>query len=1084
VTGRTAGALDRLGRPLRRTSTLTWLAAGFALGLLVLAAGAWLLRLGVVRAAPLVLGTWSVVGLGFVLVAWLAVRERRRLAVPSLAEALEGAGVARRGALVALLDERAGDTSAGLLDLADAAREADVARRGAAGVGQVRRTLRRRTALLGVLALTGGVALARAGPSATERALLWKPAEAVGLLFAPVTLRADPDVVDRGGIVTLHLSAVGQRSATLWRRAPGQSWTTTAIALDAPGRATEHVGPVDSDLFFRLASGSRTSDTIRVRVRLPAFLGALDIVAEYPAYLGLEPEPVRADADTIFLPEGTTLATRGEASRALAAASWRLDERAAPLDTRGRQFSGRFVPGRSGAWWLDLRTADGAPLTTESPVLPIVLVPDSVPVVEVPVPGADTLAPVDLLIPLVIDARDDHGLTRVEVVSVAGTGAAVREPVPLAEGTPERALLQHVLDLGARGLAPGDTVRYWVQAWDTSPAGQSGRSREYVVLVPTAGEQRAARRETAREARRQLDSLVEAGRRLERNTEDLGRQRIRATGQAGGEQQRMSFDEARRAEETARSQEELLREAEALRETLEALEEAARRGETADTALARQLAEISEQLRRALSPELRERLAELQRAVQALDPEATRQALRDLAELQRQLREALERSRELFRRAALEGELAALAEDARDLTRAQAEWNERVAAADSARAAAEEQALAGRADSLAQGLGDLARELDSQRAREQMGRTADLAREAAARMRAAAGLAMQGRRQEARDQGQVAQASLERVQQETDTERRDQQEEWRRQVLDALDRALAETARLSRQQLAVADAYRADVTAAVRREQAMVEESAVKLVEQVTALAGQNALVSPRVAVALTVARRQMAAARDAVSTGSPNRREAGDRAGEAVDALNVAALALVRSREDVAGAASASGLAEAMERMSQLAGRQGQVSQEAGDLLPLLGSALLQEHLRQLALEQRALARELERLRAGGELPGTREMAEEARELARRLEAERLDPETVARQERLFRRMLDAGRTLQGEEEDEDQERRGEAARAGELHLPAALRRRLGEDAVRFPSWEELQRLSPEERRLVTEYFRRLAGSGAGGPP
>jgi hypothetical protein len=28
------------------------------------------------------------------------------------------------------------------------------------------------------------------------------------------------------------------------------------------------------------------------------------------------------------------------------------------------------------------------------------------------------------------------------------------------------------------------------------------------------------------------------------------------------------------------------------------------------------------------------------------------------------------------------------------------------------------------------------------------------------------------------------------------------------------------------------------------------------------------------------------------------------------------------------------------------------------------------------------------------------------------------------------------------------------------------------------MPSWEELQRLSPEERRLVVDYFRKLAES------
>jgi hypothetical protein len=79
---------------------------------------------------------------------------------------------------------------------------------------------------------------------------------------------------------------------------------------------------------------------------------------------------------------------------------------------------------------------------------------------------------------------------------------------------------------------------------------------------------------------------------------------------------------------------------------------------------------------------------------------------------------------------------------------------------------------------------------------------------------------------------------------------------------------------------------------------------------------------------------------------------------------------------------------------------------------------------------------------------------------------------------ERLFRRMLDAGRTLQGREEDERKERQSTTATEDSVRLPPALRARLqgNESTLRMPNWEELQALSPEERRLVVDYFRRLA--------
>lgn len=1076
---RTDSALRELARPLLRASSAGWGLGAAASLATVFGGGAWALRLGLGAPAGVTLLAWTAAATAVGAIAWVARRERRRFRPPDLAEAIELAGGARRGALRGQLEGRAGGTSEGLAAAADRTWSEEVSGRGWESLRPMARRLHRRAGVLGIVALVATAALATARPAGGRATLLWRPGAALELLRAPVRLRANPDVVDRGGSVTLHLEAVGQRSATLWSRAPGQSWTAATVLLDSLGRSERRIDGVDADRYFRLTSGSRGSDTVHVRVRLPAFLGAVQVTARYPAYLRLESETLPLGRDSMPIPAGTVLETEGEASTALAGAAWTGPTRVANLAPNGRRFAGRFVPAATGRYVLSLVAADGAPVAGDPVELSLIVVPDSVPVVEVPAPGADTIAPVDLRIPLVIDARDDHGLSRLEVSSRAG-GRTVVEPVPLAESAPERALAEFTLDLSRRDLRAGDTVRYHVQAADNSPGRQVGRSREFLIVIPTGADQREAQRQATADARRQLDSLVAASRRLERQAEDLAQERARPQGQPRGDQQSLGFDEVRRSEAVAKSQEDLLQRAEEMRETLEALEEAARRGEQPDTALARRLSEISEQFDRALSPELRQKLADLQKALQSLDPDATREALKQLAEAQQALREALERTKELFRRAALEGELNALAQDAKDLSQQQKAWNETVMTADSNLATAAERALAERTDSLASGLERAGQQLDRAEAQQQMEQIAQQARQAAQQMRNASASAQRGQRQRAQQQGRQAESQMEQVERDAAAQRDQQQEEWRQDVLDALDRALSETAALSRQQLRVAEEFRrASSVAATRREQATVEESAQKLLEQLTALAGRNALVSPQIAVAMAVARREMGLARDAVSSANPNLREAADRAGDAVDALNAAAFQLVRARDDVAGASSGSGLAEALEKMTQMAQQQGQMSQQAGGLLPMAGSAAIQQQLQQIAARQRAMAQELERMRAQGQLQGLKELGDEALELARRLEAGRLDRETVERQQRLFRRMLDAGRTLQGEEEDDRKERQSTAAKDGELKLPPALRQRLGGDGIRFPTWEELQRLSPDERRMVTEYFRRLTAPG-----
>jgi len=241
--------------------------------------------------------------------------------------------------------------------------------------------------------------------------------------------------------------------------------------------------------------------------------------------------------------------------------------------------------------------------------------------------------------------------------------------------------------------------------------------------------------------------------------------------------------------------------------------------------------------------------------------------------------------------------------------------------------------------------------------------------------------------------------------------------------------------------------------------------------------AGRHALVSPQLERALGFAERQMAATREQLEQGEPNTPAAAALAGEAVDALNATALALARSRGQVAGARSGTGFAEAVEQLARLAEAQRGLNGQAQGLLPLmgLGGQAVLEQLRALATRQRALAEQLERLQAEGASAAAGPLAEEARELARQFEAGRLDRQTIERQSRLYRRLLDAGRSLTGPEPDEQQERVSRPAIGDSVRLPGVLAPGAtgAGPRLRYPTWEGLAPLTPEQRRLVLEYFR-----------
>jgi hypothetical protein len=211
--------------------------------------------------------------------------------------------------------------------------------------------------------------------------------------------------------------------------------------------------------------------------------------------------------------------------------------------------------------------------------------------------------------------------------------------------------------------------------------------------------------------------------------------------------------------------------------------------------------------------------------------------------------------------------------------------------------------------------------------------------------------------------------------------------------------------------------------------------------------------------------------------------------AGRAVASLNRLAMALLQT-DDRSRRASDPGLAEMVRRLTELAQEQGALNAQAGSLSPLaIDGRAETEQLTALAEGQRGVARrvgEVSGLVGGREdvLGQLNELAGEAAAIAMELDGGRLVPEVRARQERLFHRLLDAGRTL--ERDDVTEERAGETAERRVVVAPEAIDETLLSAVLRYPgpSARELRELPAAYRRLVLEYFDRLnADAGAERP-
>ena len=259
----------------------------------------------------------------------------------------------------------------------------------------------------------------------------------------------------------------------------------------------------------------------------------------------------------------------------------------------------------------------------------------------------------------------------------------------------------------------------------------------------------------------------------------------------------------------------------------------------------------------------------------------------------------------------------------------------------------------------------------------------------------------------------------------------------------------------------------------MQSEQSALQQGLQQLGRNLQENAERSAAMNREVGSSLGRANRSMQETLDQMQNGQiPT-----DQAQQTVDALNRLALSLLNNSQSM-GEESGEG-SQALQQMADIAKKQGDLNGRSNALSPMdVTQSARGQQLNRLSQEQMEIARRLGELNRGGResmMGDVDALAQEAEEIARQMQRGQMPPETLARQERLFHRMLDAGRSLEKDEvEDERTAERPSSfdARAVDDLDPALFR-----DVTRFrtPDAAELQALPPAFRRLILDYFERL---------
>jgi hypothetical protein len=267
----------------------------------------------------------------------------------------------------------------------------------------------------------------------------------------------------------------------------------------------------------------------------------------------------------------------------------------------------------------------------------------------------------------------------------------------------------------------------------------------------------------------------------------------------------------------------------------------------------------------------------------------------------------------------------------------------------------------------------------------------------------------------------------------------------------------------------------------MQSEQSALQQGLEQLSRNLGELSQQTGMVSRDVGAALGRANLSMQQTMQAMQESQQSGRMPTEQASQSVEDLNRLALALLQNQQQMQQGENQAGMQQALQQMQNLAQQQGQLNGRANSLMPMqLNQQAMAQQTQRLAQDQRNIANQLTDLnqRMGGRedvLGRVDELAREADAIARAMERGGPPPQVLARQERLFHRLLDAGRTL--EKDEESDERVGESPGDFERNAVGALNPALFESATRYrvPTPEELRGLPPAYRKLILDYFQRI---------
>lgn len=327
--------------------------------------------------------------------------------------------------------------------------------------------------------------------------------------YSPLKIEVTP----RGGAVLygdafeVKASVSGRPADKLWLVARSKTHTAKTVMFLAPDRSFfQTLSNLREDTEYFVTDGRARSHRFPVTVRLTPRITLVEVTTTFPEYTGLPERTAKLADEPQSLPAGTRVSFRVASNRPLQSGSLTLT----PLlggkatdvllrtNTAPNIASGTFTLREAVAFTLSVKEVSG--LDSREPKQGrLLLRPDEKPRLVVLEPGRDAVATPGFRVPILVQATDDYGITR--VAWLRGHNSSTERPfamkIDLKRG-PANVQASGAFDLAKLGVRPGDVIEYYFEAADNDPAGPNlALSKLFRLEIISEAQYEAILRQTA-----------------------------------------------------------------------------------------------------------------------------------------------------------------------------------------------------------------------------------------------------------------------------------------------------------------------------------------------------------------------------------------------------------------------------------------------------------------------------------------------------------------------------------------------------------------------------------------------------------